>query len=202
MSEIVQMHAHWAEVVRKIQIGDDTGLREGIQEIYTALTDGMRTRVARSVENQSVEDRLHEILVIVLEAIRRGELREPERLMGFVRTVTRRRVVAHLRGAAFQRKRFVTVDYIEPSAPSEQNPEKCAARREQLDRARKVLRTLGARDREILERFYFKEQAPTQICSEMKLTETQFRLFKSRAIARCFDMCTSARRSLAPASRR
>jgi DNA-directed RNA polymerase specialized sigma24 family protein len=50
-----------------------------------------------------------------------------------------------------------------------------------------VLRRLGARDREILEKFYFEQQAPDQICDEMKLTPTQFRLYKSRAIARCFD---------------
>jgi RNA polymerase sigma-70 factor (ECF subfamily) len=195
--EIEHIPAYWEEVVNKIQRGGEAGLREGMEQLYTALTDGVRARLVRGIEPQSVEDRLHEILMIVLEAIRRGELREPGRLMGFVKTVTRRRVVAHIRIAAFQRRRFVTVDHVEPAAPAEQNPEGCAARQEQLDRARGVLRRLSARDREIIERFYFAEQAPEQICREMKLTETQFRLCKSRAIARCFHL---VRNGAAPAS--
>jgi RNA polymerase sigma-70 factor, ECF subfamily len=186
---------YWAGVVRKIQRGGGAGSREGIEEIYIALTNGVRARLVRSIETDAVEDRLHEILVIVVEAIQRGELRDPGRLMGFVQTVTRRRVVAHIRNASFQRRRFVTVDYIEPIAPLEDDPERCAARREQAARIRVVLRRLGARDREIMERFYFEQQPPAQICHEMKLTATQFRLYKSRAIARC---CDFARERLSP----
>jgi len=197
MFDFVQNPAHWEGVVQKIQRGGEVERREGMEELYTALTEGVRAKLVRSVETQAVEDRLHEILMIVLEAIQRDELREPGRLMGFVSTVTRRRVVAHIRTTSFQRRRFVTVDHMEPVAPLEENPERRAARQEQLDRARGVLRRLSARDREILERFYFEEQAPAQICGEMKLTRTQFRLCKSRAIARCFDL---VRRNAATAS--
>jgi DNA-directed RNA polymerase specialized sigma24 family protein len=48
----------------------------------------------------------------------------------------------------------------------------------------KVLHELGTRDREILTRFYLREQSQDQICVEMCLSETQFRLLKSRAKAR------------------
>ena len=43
------------------------------------------------------------------------------------------------------------------------------------------LQVLSQRNRDILERFYLEEQRPEQICEEMDLTETQFRLLKSRA---------------------
>ena len=49
---------------------------------------------------------------------------------------------------------------------------------------REVLRALSARDREILTRFYLDEQSQEAICCEMELSETQFRLLKSRAKAR------------------
>jgi DNA-directed RNA polymerase specialized sigma24 family protein len=39
-------------------------------------------------------------------------------------------------------------------------------------------------DREVLERFYIHCHSPERICREMKLTETQFRLLKSRAKSR------------------
>jgi len=40
------------------------------------------------------------------------------------------------------------------------------------------------RDREILTRFYLQEQTQEEICAEMNLSDTQFRLLKSRAKAR------------------
>jgi RNA polymerase sigma-70 factor, ECF subfamily len=47
-----------------------------------------------------------------------------------------------------------------------------------------VLDRMTERDREILTRFYLYEQSQEQICEEMELSETQFRLLKSRAKAR------------------
>jgi RNA polymerase sigma-70 factor, ECF subfamily len=47
-----------------------------------------------------------------------------------------------------------------------------------------VLASLSQRGRDILERFYLKEQTQEQICQEMSLSETQFRLLKARAKAR------------------
>ena len=52
------------------------------------------------------------------------------------------------------------------------------------DLAEKVLRSVSTRDREILTRFYLMEQTQAEICEEMGLSETQFRLLKSRAKAR------------------
>jgi DNA-directed RNA polymerase specialized sigma24 family protein len=51
-----------------------------------------------------------------------------------------------------------------------------------------VLRSISPRDREILTRFYLYEQTQEQICREMDLTETQFRLLKSRAKARFAEL--------------
>ena len=55
---------------------------------------------------------------------------------------------------------------------------------QRADMINRVLGELSERDREILTRFYLLEQSQDQICSEMALTETQFRLLKSRAKAR------------------
>lgn len=175
---------HWAEVVSRIRGGDEAG----VEDLYSALSEGVCTRLFRNVDPQSIEDRLHEILVIVLEAIRGGEVRDPQRLMGFVRTVTRRQVAAHIRSAISERRRFAAIGTREPSAPLDQSPEACTAQQERVTGAKKILRQLNARDREILERFYLREQNTGQICGEMHLTGTQFRLFKSRAIARCSDL--------------
>ena len=51
----------------------------------------------------------------------------------------------------------------------------------------RILRRMPLRDREVLTRFYLHEQTQEQICAEMGLSETQFRLLKSRAKTRFGD---------------
>ena len=46
------------------------------------------------------------------------------------------------------------------------------------------LSTMRQRERDVLVRFYLNEQPAADICRDMELTETQFRLLKSRAKAR------------------
>jgi hypothetical protein len=58
-----------------------------------------------------------------------------------------------------------------------------------------VLSSVSDRDREILTRFYLMEQSQERICRDMNLTDTQFRLLKSRAKARFGEM---GRKKLAP----
>jgi RNA polymerase sigma-70 factor (ECF subfamily) len=179
--------SNWSDVVHKIQCGD----ADAIAELYEAMLAGVRPKLTRSIEKQWVEDRFHEILVIVIEAIQRGDVREPERLMGFIRTVAHRRVVAHIRDASRERRYFAGAD-LEPPAPFDQGPERTAVRRESIERIRKMLSRLTPMDAEILKRFYFQSQAPEQICREMAISPTQFRLHKSRGLARCLELVNRA----------
>lgn len=181
-SEVVaEVYASCADLVGRVQRGD----KSGAEALYHTVSGNARARLRRSVDPHLVEDRLHDIVVTVLEAIQGGVLREPERLMGFVRTVTQRQVAAHIRTNMAQRRRMTPIGVLEVPSPLEQSPEAALARREKIEGLEKLLRRLRARDREILIRFYCDEQDQEQICREMRLTATQFRLFKSRAIARC-----------------
>jgi DNA-directed RNA polymerase specialized sigma24 family protein len=64
------------------------------------------------------------------------------------------------------------------------DPEHLAIHEQNTEIALRILKSIGKRDREVLIRFYLEEQPAEQICREMNLTETQFRLIKSRAKAR------------------
>ena len=64
------------------------------------------------------------------------------------------------------------------------NPEETAISEQRAAIMRQVLDEISERDREILTRFYIQEQPQEVICEEMGLSETQFRLLKSRAKAR------------------
>jgi DNA-directed RNA polymerase specialized sigma24 family protein len=69
-----------------------------------------------------------------------------------------------------------------------ESPEESVISRQRGEIMEAVLRDLSRRDREILTRFYLLEQPQEQICAEMDLTDTQFRLLKSRAKARFGEM--------------
>src|SRR5581483_10168180 len=73
-------------------------------------------------------------------------------------------------------------------ADRNQNPEQEAILRQKAELMRSALQALSQRDRDILVRFYLKEQTQEQICQEMSLSETQFRLLKSRAKAKFGEM--------------
>src|SRR6266699_7174595 len=83
-----QPQVDWQLVVEQIRQGDPAGE----ETLYKNLIGGARHFLQRRLGTQDVEDRIHDVFLIVVQTIRRGELREPERLMGFVRTVLYRQL--------------------------------------------------------------------------------------------------------------
>jgi len=177
---LVETPNNWSELVERIRQEDPTGM----EELYRVFARGIRFYLCRQLGPQELDDRVHDTFLIVVQAIRRGDLREPERLMGFVRTVVRRQVAAHIDDLVHSRREEVEIDVNSRLPDRSWNPEQSLASRENIALMRRVLDSLSQRDREILVRFYLQEESQDQICREMELTETQFRLLKSRAKAR------------------
>ena len=182
--ETVSRTAHapvdWSVLVAKVKAGEDAGM----EQLYKLFSRGIRYYLCRQLGPQELEDKVHDTFLIVVNAIRRGDLREPERLMGFVRTVVRRQVAAYIEQAVHSRREQTDLESGVTVADRKENPEQEAMIRQKADLMKSVLGALSERDRDILVRFYLKEQTQEQICREMSLTETQFRLLKSRAKAK------------------
>ena len=157
-------------------------------ELYALFSKGIRFYLCRQLGPQELDDKVHDAFLIVVQAIRRGDLREPERLMGFVRTVVRRQVAAYIDRTVHHRREMTDLDSGLPVADQRMSPEENAISRQKNELMREVLDDISSRDREILTRFYLHEQTQPQICADMNLTETQFRLLKSRAKARFGEM--------------
>ncbi len=155
-----------------------------MEQLYAVFARGVRFYLCRQIGPEELDDRVHDTFLIVVQAIQRGELREPERLMGFVRTVVRRQVAAYIERAVQTRRGQTELHPGMPISDSRSNPEQQLLARQKVEIMMKVLESISHRDREILTRFYLLGQSQQQICREMKLTETQFRLLKSRAKAR------------------
>jgi RNA polymerase sigma-70 factor, ECF subfamily len=176
--------AQWAPLVDRIRLGDQAAM----SELYRTFSRGIRYYLCRHLGPQELDDKVHDSYLIVVQAIQRGELRDPEKLMGFVRTVVRRQVAAHIDDAVHSRREVADIEVGARIPDVRYNPEQTAINEERNVLMAKVLSGISRRDREILTRFYLYEQTQEQICEEMDLTETQFRLLKSRAKARFGEM--------------
>ena len=170
----------WSGLVEQIRIGDQSAL----EQMYRIFSTGVRFYLCRQLGPQDLDDRVHDVFLIIVQSIQKGELREPERLMGYVRTIVRRQVAAQIDDNVKARHNQAELDFGMTLSDHHPNPERCAIEHESEELAMRILNSLPKRDREVLARFYLEEQPPDRICREMGLTETQFRLVKSRAKAR------------------
>jgi RNA polymerase sigma-70 factor, ECF subfamily len=175
-----QSHNKWADLVARIKASEHAGM----EELYRVFHGGILYYFRRQLGGVEIEDKIHDTFLIVVKAIQSGAIREPDRLMGFVRTVARRQVAAAVVCAIGTRHNQADFDPHLIIPDPQNNPEEEAIASEEVDQLGIALESLSSKDREILVRFYLKEESQAQICAEMLLTDTQFRLGKSRAKAR------------------
>jgi RNA polymerase sigma factor (sigma-70 family) len=175
----------WADVVDRIRQGDSAAL----EELYTYFGRGVRYFLLRRLGNDELEDRVHDVFLVVAAAIRNGELRDPARLPGYVRTVVRRTIAGVIQESMNSKVSYMDLESgMFSIADWRLDPERHAVENERDDMVRRLLSGVSRRDREVLRRFYMEEQSQEQICREMRLTYNQFRLLKSRAKARFSEM--------------
>ena len=177
----------WPELVRRLRTGDQSAM----EDLYRVFSDGIRLYLWRQLGPQDLTDKVHDLFLTVTQSIRNGELREPERLMGYVRTVVKRQVAGHIHIARQQRRNSCHLELGTSMHDVRVNPEHRVIRRQFNEVARRILSAMREREREVLVRFYLEEQPAAEICRAMGLTATQFRLLKSRAKARFVSLCRS-----------
>ena len=183
----------WRNVVSLIQRGEPAGE----ETLYRVLRTGARRFLQRRLGTEDVDDRVHDVFLIVTGAIRRDEIQHPEHLMAFVRTVLYRQLNLAI-GEVVRRR----ASSGEPSGTAgltapEPTPEQRAIADQKVTLMKELLRGMNDRDFEVLSRFYLREQSPGKICADMGLTQVQFQLLKSRAKAR---LTALMRRKLAKSS--
>jgi RNA polymerase sigma factor (sigma-70 family) len=134
-------------------------------------------------------DCIQDVFVQVTIQIRKDNVQHPEALIGYIRTITKRLICAEI-GARMQRRQQVILDtHDESNAASNKrdsghDPEHTCGLKEQDDFVDRAFQELAPREKDILRRFYLEEQPCGRIMCEMNLSETQYRLLKSRAKAK------------------
>lgn len=196
-----------AELVRRIAAHDE----DAVEDFYGQWQQGVRWYFCRHLGPHDLDDRVHDVLVDAVVAIQRGQLREPDRLVGFVRGIARHRICEAIKERVAERQRDTSGYHDEKYAEGHLDtlaapgPSACSdlLQQEQVAVMRAAITERSDRDRQVLERFYLLGQSQEEICAAMELTDTQFRLQKSRAKARLMQAVQrkSARLQLATSRR-
>lgn len=168
-----------AELVRRIVSGDPAAEVELVHRFSRALTFLLR-RLTR--DEAAAEDLYQETFRLVIEKVRGGELREPERLPGFVSSLARNLFLGSVRRRGRQKvhEESETAEIAPDPSPGQLSR---LLAQERAAIVRDVLAELkNDRDREILTRYYIADEKKEDICRDLELSDLHFNrvLFRAR----------------------
>ncbi len=166
----------YAEIVENVR----NEIPEGLDQLYRVFRT-LAVSLRRQIGFQDFEDRMHDIFLVVVEAIRDGRLREAEALTSYIHGVARLSTYSSIGVQVRHRRMSSSLRYWVKKKSEMGTPEDEIEHRQRVQLMREMLASLSDKERNVLTRFYLREQSKEQICKEMELTETQFRLTKSRA---------------------
>lgn len=161
-------------------------IRRGDREAEAELVEGYRNGLSyllRKITGDPVlsEDLQQETFGVVLRRIRNGELREPEKLSGFIRQTAKNLAIMERRRSG----RLEGNEEIEPESGPEDPAESQLGRvlrQEEAGLVRRVLAEMrSSRDRLLLYRYYIAEHAKEEICRDLGLSSLNFNLVLFRA---------------------
>jgi len=137
------------------------------------------------------EDLFQDTFRLCLEKLRRGELREPAKLPGFLAQIARSLAIEHYRKLA-RRKTDADTDAVLDAVAAGESPLAGLLARENAALVRHVLQDLAnERDRQILLRFYIAEEDKDRISADYGLSSLQFNRVLHRARQRYKELLTA-----------
>jgi RNA polymerase sigma-70 factor (ECF subfamily) len=165
-------------LVSRIRAGE----RSAEDELVQRYSRGVSIIIGQSLADPSAAaDVYQETFRLTLMKVRGGEVRDAERLAGFICGIARSLVIEHFRGAARLKARHEgepdrQLPSLEPSQLDQ------LLRQERAALARQVLSELPSdRDRKILYRFYIEDDEKDQICADLGISALHFNQVISRA---------------------
>lgn len=127
------------------------------------------------------EDLFQDTFRLALEKLRRGELREPAKLPGYLAQIARSLAIEHYRKAT-RRKTDADSDAVFAAVSPGAGALSDLMARENAALVRRAIQDLGNdRDRQILLRFYIAEEDKDRIAADFGLTSLQFNRVLHRA---------------------
>lgn len=168
-----------AALVRRIAAAPGGGDVAAETEFYRRLAPRVRLYGLKHLrDRQAASDLVQQVLMLTLERLRAGKLRDAERLVSFV-FGTCRMMVLELRRTSARRERLLDMyaDDVPMADPA-------AAPR--LDHARLVdcLDRLSERERSVLVMTFYDDQPAKEVAAALGLSEGNVRVIRHRGIER------------------
>jgi DNA-directed RNA polymerase specialized sigma24 family protein len=155
--------------------------QESIAELYLTVKS-FSSRLWCLGDSES-EDATHDSFLLLLRAIQRGYIKEPDCLMGYVGVVVNRRKYANIKSRQRKRARFTEVEPHTLAIPHNANPEKELAAKERAQIAGRAMELIRPLYRTVLERFYLNGEDAETIGADFGWDYPRFNCIKSRAKA-------------------
>jgi len=174
-----ETHPSDADLARTIGAAPQGGAPDAEAELYRRLAPRVRLYGLRHLRDaQAADDLAQAVLVMTIESLRAGRVREPEKIASFVLGACRMTVDEQRRGEA-RRRRLLHLfagdvpvgDAWRPSEPDS-------------GRLRECLERLAARERSVVVMSFYSEESAEAVASELGLTSGNVRVIRHRALGR------------------
>ena len=158
--------------------------REDEEELARRFAPRIRLYGLRHLRDRdAADDLVQQVLLVTLESLRAGRVREPERLASFILGTCRNVAVELRRGGrrrqALLDRYLVAEDAMEPVLPPPVRLADC-------------LQRLAERDRSVLVMTFYAERSADEIAGELGLAAGNVRVVRHRALGRLRE-CLEAR---------
>ena len=175
-----------AQLVARIRAGDVHA--EG--ELYERYCESVRMMLRHRTRKPEIADELcNDTFIIVLKKVRREGLEEPAQLSAFIHRTAQYVYLDWVRPNIHRREIEASdpdlLKRLHGSVSRPQDDEQAALASQAMIR---LLANLAPRDRDVLDRFYLREQEKTRICEELGLSPANFDRVISRARNRLRDL--------------
>lgn len=176
-----------ADLVARIRGGEPAAEAELIQHFSRGIAFLLR-RVTR--DPATAEDLHQETFRLAIEKIRQGEVREPEKLPGFLTSLARNLATEDARrGIRRDQWHDRDAERVEQAPDPEPGQLSALLRQERAALVRRVIGELEQdRDRQLLFRYYIAEEEKDKICRDLALDQVHFNRVLFRARQRYKDL--------------
>lgn len=148
-------------------------------DLYRALAPRVRLYGLKHLRDaQAAADLVQDVLLMALDRLRRGEVREPERIASFVLGACRQTVIDQKRGS--QRRQQILDQYADDLPLADAAP----APAFDTERLRNCLQRLPERERTVLVMTFFDDSDADEVARVTGITAGNARVIRHRGIER------------------
>jgi RNA polymerase sigma-70 factor, ECF subfamily len=168
-----------AELVGRIGSGND---QEAEAELFRRMAPRIRLYGLRHLRAEhAAQDLVQQVMIVALEALRAGRLRESEKLASFVLGICRMTVVNERRSDVRKQR------LLEQFGTDMLKPVSSSAPQLDRDHLERCLQGLRERERSVLVMSFYAEQSGTEVAGVLGVSEANVRVIRHRAIHQLRD---------------